>query len=184
MVIWHLFRIFFISGLLTFSGGIAMIPMLHTELVTKSNYLTEEEFYYYTAISQTLPGVISLTLACFVGKKIKGWRGLIACALAVILPAYSIMLIITILYHSLPQNGAIDGVFTAVRATAGVFVLEASLNMGRITAKTTRKVMVVIGVVFAVYVLNISVLTIIGLTFIYAILLSAYDYFWRGGGRA
>jgi chromate transporter len=61
-----LLKAYLIAGTFTFSGGMAMLPVIERELVTKHHFLSKEELFESSLISQTLPGVIALTNACFV----------------------------------------------------------------------------------------------------------------------
>lgn len=58
-----LFKTFFIASAFTFSGGLAMIPLLNEDLVKKNEYLTHEEFYHYVTLAQSIPGVTAVTTA-------------------------------------------------------------------------------------------------------------------------
>ena len=60
---------FFKIGILTFGGGMAMLPMLNSELVEKRKWVTEEEILDYFAIGQCTPGLIAVNTATFVGSK-------------------------------------------------------------------------------------------------------------------
>lgn len=127
-----LFKIYFITSLFTFSGGLAMTEALKRELVDKHNLISKEDFYNYASLSQSLPGVIGVTNASFVGYKIKGVSGMLTATFAVILPAFVFMLLATILYHLLPQGGPIYGALTAIRAVSSVFILSAALSMAKL----------------------------------------------------
>lgn len=127
-----LFKIYFITSLFTFSGGLAMVEALRRELVDKHNLIAKEDFYNYASLSQSLPGVIGVTNACFVGYKIKGISGMFTAAIAVILPAFVFMLGATILYHLIPKEGPIYGALTAIRAASAVFILSAAISIAKV----------------------------------------------------
>lgn len=126
-----LFKSFLIAGTLTFSGGVAMIPQLRKDLAENKKLISTEEFDEYATIAQTLPGVIALTTACFIGKKCNGIRGLIWAAIGTVLPAYTIMLLATILYGFIPNEGPAIMALTGIRATAGAFVFAAGVSLAK-----------------------------------------------------
>ena len=66
-----LFKVYLLAGTFTFSGGMAMIPVIERELCDKLNLITKKDLYEYTTLSQTFPGVIALTNACFVARFVK-----------------------------------------------------------------------------------------------------------------
>ncbi len=92
---WQLFKVYLMAGTFTFSGGMAMLPVIERELCQKRQLLPRDELYEYTTLSQTFPGVIALTNACFVGEKVNGKSGMLAAGLGAILPAFVLMLAAT-----------------------------------------------------------------------------------------
>jgi len=130
-----LFRVYFLTSLFTFTGGIAMLSTLKREICDRYKLMPEKEFYDYAAISQTLPGVIAVTNACFVGKKINGYMGMFIAALSAILPAFVFMLLATILFNLLPKTGPIYYGLSAVRAISVAFIFSAALTIAKLNLK-------------------------------------------------
>ncbi|KAF1305370.1 chromate transporter [Enterococcus saccharolyticus] len=128
---WSLFKAYLLAGAFTFSGGMAMLPVIEKELCEKKKYISKDDLYEYTALSQTFPGVIALTNACFVGKKINGTSGMFVAGIGAILPAYVLMTIATLLYQLIPQDGPILTALTAVRATSAAFLFAAAYTIAR-----------------------------------------------------
>lgn len=126
-----LFKVFLLAGTFTFTGGMAMLPVIHRELVEKRQMIKEEDFYEYATIAQTLPGVIALSTACLIGEKCNGKRGALVAAIGAILPAYGFMTLATLLYQFIPQGGAGRMALTGVRATCAAFVLAAGISLAK-----------------------------------------------------
>ncbi len=124
-----IFKLFALASTLTFSGGLATVPMLHEEIVIKRNEMSSESFYHYVSLGQTMPGVQVVSVACLLGYKINGRWGRYAASLGAIAPVLAIMTALTAAYRLLPQTGIIVYVMSAFRATAGVYILEAVLGM-------------------------------------------------------
>lgn len=112
-----------------------MLPLIERELCQKNQLISKEDLYEYTALSQTFPGVIALTNACFIGKKINGTQGMLLAGLGAILPAYLLMTLATLLYQLLPQDGAILLALTAVRATSASLLFEAAYTIAQYSIK-------------------------------------------------
>ena len=51
-ILWKLFASFFKTGLFTFGGGYAMLPLLKAEVVEKQKWATEDELLDYFSIGQ------------------------------------------------------------------------------------------------------------------------------------
>lgn len=130
-----IFWIFFKIGAFTFGGGLAMLPLIQKEVVDKRQWVSEEEILDIFAISQSVPGVIAVNTAIFVGNRVTGLSGAIAATLGVVLPAFiSIILVITILI-SLKGNIIVGKVFTGIRAASAALILLAALKLGKTAIK-------------------------------------------------
>ena len=62
-------------GVMTFGGGMAMLPILQREVVDNKHWATEEELVDYFAIGQCTPGIIAVNTATFIGQKYGGIAG-------------------------------------------------------------------------------------------------------------
>lgn len=131
----NIFWIFFKIGAFTFGGGLAMLPLIQRELVDKRQWVSEEEILDIFAISQSVPGVIAVNSAIFIGNRVVGLSGAIAAVLGVVLPAFvSIIMIITILI-GLKGNIIVNKVFTGIRAASTGLILLAAMKLGKTAIK-------------------------------------------------
>ncbi|NLY76381.1 MAG: chromate transporter [Firmicutes bacterium] len=129
--LWNIFWIFFKIGAFTFGGGLAMLPLIQREVVDKRDWVTEVEILDIFAISQSVPGVIAINSAIFIGNRLLGTSGAVAATLGVVLPAFlSIIIVITIL-TGLRGNVIVEKVFTGIRAAAAALILLAALKLGK-----------------------------------------------------
>ncbi len=126
-----LFKIYLIAGTFTFSGGMAMLPVIEREVCTKHKLMSRDELYEYSTLAQTFPGVIALTNACFVGRKINGRSGMFWAGLGAVLPAFVLMLLATMLYQLIPQRGITLAIMSAVRAASAAFLFSAAYSLAR-----------------------------------------------------
>lgn len=137
-----LLKVYLLAGAFTFSGGMAMLPVIERELSEKHGLIDKKSLYEYTTLSQTFPGVIALTNACFVGKKINGTRGMIFAGVGAVLPAYILMSIATLLYQMLPQQGPMLSALVAVRATSASFLFAAAYTIARYNLKAKVNIII------------------------------------------
>ena len=56
-LLWELFLTFAKVGVMTFGGGMAMLPILQREVVENKGWVTDEELVDYFAIGQCTPGI-------------------------------------------------------------------------------------------------------------------------------
>ena len=80
----ELFLTFAKIGVMTFGGGMAMLPILEREVVQNKHWATEEELVDYFAIGQCTPGIIAVNTSVFIGYRQRGVPGGIAAALGVV----------------------------------------------------------------------------------------------------
>ena len=82
--LWELFWTFAKMGVMTFGGGMAMLPILQREVVDSKGWATEEELTDYYAIGQCTPGIIAVNTATFIGQKYGGAAGGVVATLGVV----------------------------------------------------------------------------------------------------
>lgn len=126
MKVWvELFVAFFKTGLLTFGGGYAMLPVLKDEVVTKRGFIREDELLNYFAIGQCTPGIIAVNVATFCGYKLKKTRGAVWATFAMILPSLLIIMLIASVFKTLAAHEAIRHVLNGVRVGVCALLLKA-----------------------------------------------------------
>lgn len=151
-----LFLIFFKAGTFTFAGGLAMLPVIQKDVVEKYKLMTKEDFLEYATLAQTLPGVIALNCAAFVGGSAAGTLGMLVAGLGATFTAFVLMLAATILLQFIPQQGPVVGAFRCIRAASSALVLSAAFSLGRYNIKNTFSVIVMLAAFTLVFFANIS----------------------------
>ncbi len=81
-----LFLICFKSGAFVFGSGLAIVPILENDFVTKMGWITHSQFMDALAFGQMTPGPVLITVT-FVGYKVSGMTGAIAATVGVFLPS-------------------------------------------------------------------------------------------------
>jgi len=122
---------FFKVGILTFGGGMAMLPMLTSELVEKRKWVTEEEILDYFAIGQCTPGIIAVNTATFVGYKRRKALGGLITTLGVISPSIIIITIVAAFLGNISDNTYVQKALWGIRVAACALILEGILKIGK-----------------------------------------------------
>ena len=103
--VWLLFYTFAKIALLVVGGGLAMLPVIEEVFVKKKKLITEDELLDMVAMTQTMPGIVAVNSAIYIGMKVAGYVGAIAAAFGAILPSFLIILTIAIFFPNLnPHN--------------------------------------------------------------------------------
>lgn len=126
-----LFLTFIKIGAFLFGGGYSMLPLLIRELVENRGWTTEEELLDYFALSQCVPGVISVNTATFVGYKLSGLPGAITATLGVIFVPVLVILAIAIALKNLWQNPVVVHAFAGIRVAVAALIIAAVIRLLR-----------------------------------------------------
>lgn len=131
----QLFWVFFQIGLFGFGGGYAMLSMIQAEVVTRHHWLTTSQFTDIVAISQMTPGPIGINAATYVGYTSltnagnEWYWGIIGSAIAtmaVVLPSFILMLVISRFLISYWKHPAVGHIFRWLRpAVVGLLAAAA-----------------------------------------------------------
>ena len=144
--LWELFIAFAKIGVMTFGGGMAMLPMLQRELIDNRHWTTEEEIMDYFAIGQCTPGIIAVNTATFVGQKRRGDLGGIVATLGVVFPSLVIIIILAHAITSVSHLGWVKNAFAGIRACVAVQIINAVVKLGRksVVDKRTLAIFVIV----------------------------------------
>jgi len=130
-LLWQLFASFFRIGLFTIGGGLAMIPLLDRIAVREKKWFDEEEMMDCIAVSQSLPGVVAVNMATYVGKRKGGFAGALLATLGVILPSFLIILAIANILLRVGDNPYLAGAFTGIKAAVCGMILATVIRLGK-----------------------------------------------------
>lgn len=132
MNLWlELFFSFAKIGLLTFGGGLAMLPMLKYELVTKRGWVTEDEIMDYYAIGQCTPGIIAVNVATFIGYKKGKLLGGIIATLGMITPSVLIILLLASLLTNFMSYPLVASALVGIRGVVCALLLQTVIILTR-----------------------------------------------------
>lgn len=142
--IFQLILIFLKIGAFTFGGGIAMIPLIEREVVTKRKWITEKEMLDIIAIAESTPGVIALNTATYVGAKVKGFAGSLAASISVMLPSIIIIILISPFIIKYRDNMIVSYALIGIRASVIVLILNAIIKLFHANSKTLFSYIIII----------------------------------------
>ncbi len=147
-LLFELFLSFAKVGVMTFGGGMAMLPILQREIVENKHWATEEELTDYFAIGQCTPGIIAVNTATFVGQKQKGISGGILATLGVVFPSFVIISIIAAFLKSFADDPYVQSAFAGVRVCVCVLIINAVIKLWKKTV-VDKATLVIFVLVFA-----------------------------------
>lgn len=124
-------------GAVTFGGGLAMMPVLQKELITKRGWITDEELLDYYAIGQSTPGIIAVNVSTFVGYRQLGVLGGIVATLGIVTPSLLIIMLLAKLIDSVDEFPAVQKALKGVNVAVAALLTKVSFDFCK---KTIRNV--------------------------------------------
>lgn len=180
MILFNLYKAFFVIGLLAFGGGYASLPMIQEIIVNNTKWLSITEMIDVVTLSQLTPGPIAVNAASFVGTKMGSIPGAIFATLGVVTPQTILMLILGRMVFSGKKILVFDKMLGALRpgvvgliATATLSMMYSSMYIEKIAKPDFIGIMgFVVG--FLLYIKKVDMVKIIGVGAVVGILLGAF----------
>ncbi len=170
-----IFLTFLKIGAFTFGGGYAMIAILEDEFVSKKKWLDQDSFLNMVAIAESTPGPVAINSATYIGYKCAGVLGSILATVAVCLPSFVIIYLISLFFDKFLSLTYVTYAFKGIQvcviyliATAGIKMLKTvqrPTSIAIIVAVTTSMVVCsILSVSFSsiYYILICAILGLVG----------------------
>ena len=103
MIYLKLFGAFLEVGLFSFGGGYVSIPLIR-EIVLSYGWMDDEMITHMIAVSESTPGPLMVNMATYVGSTQGGFLGALIATLAVVLPAFLIIILIMAILRRFISN--------------------------------------------------------------------------------
>jgi chromate transporter len=147
-------------GFTAFGGPAAHIGIMHTEVVTRRKWLTDEEFLDLVGATNLIPGPNSTEMAIHIGFLRAGWRGLIAGGVSFIFPAVVMVMGLAWAYMKFNTTPQAAWLLYGIKPVVIAIILQALWQLGRKAVKTPFLGLVGV-LVAALYLYNINELLLL-----------------------
>ena len=134
-----LFLAFLKIASITVGGGYAILAAAREEFVERRKWLTEDDFSEMMTVIITVPGLLAINSAIYLGWKLHGARGAFASAFGALLPSVTVIMLIAAglssisdFLKSAPVQGAFKGILCGIIALSGL----AAVKMGKNNLKS------------------------------------------------
>ena len=126
-----LFLAFLKIASVTVGGGYAILAAAREEFVVRRSWLTEDDFSEMMTVIITVPGLLAINSAIYLGWKLHGFRGAFSSAFGALLPSVTVIMLIaaglsaiTDFLQSPPVQGAFKGILCGIIAMIGLTVIK------------------------------------------------------------
>ncbi len=147
----QLFITFLKIGAFTFGGGYAMIALLQNEFVEQKKWLKNDEFLDVVAIAESTPGPIAINSSTYIGYKMAGFWGSFFSTLAMCIPSFTIIFIISLFFDKFLELTFVKYAFKGIQVCVVYLIFTAGLKMLK-DIKKTKFNCIIFFVVLAVFV--------------------------------
>ncbi len=131
-------------------GGAASVGIMQTEVQEKRGWLSKEQFLEGMALVNTLPGPGGVQLGIFLGHTRAGWWGGVLAGLGFILPAFCILLSLTLIYEHYGALPRIRHLFYGLSpVVVGVFAMSV-YRLGRAAVRDGTQALLALAAALAV----------------------------------
>ncbi len=123
-------------GFTAFGGPAAHTALMHTEIVQRRKWLTDQEFLDLLGATNIIPGPNSTEMAIHVGFLRAGWPGLLAGGLCFLTPAMVMIVGLAwayVRFGSMPQA---QWLLYGIKPVVIAIIVQAVWNLGRKAART------------------------------------------------
>jgi chromate transporter len=129
MIYLRLFASFCITGLLSFGGGYAALPLIQEQCVEINHWLSAAEFSDLLTISQITPGPIAINAAAFAGMKAAGIIGSAVASAGFVLPPFIIVTLLFWVYKRYGHIRLVQDILNGFKPATAALVAAAAINI-------------------------------------------------------
>jgi chromate transporter len=145
----ELSQVFLKLGTMSY-GGSAMIGIMQADIQERRGWLTKESFLEGWALVSLLPGASMLQFCIYIGYRRAGWLGGVLAGLCFVVPAFFIMLGLTLLYDAYGALPVLRYAFYGVGPVVLGFFIVAVYRLARVAFKGWIEVLIAIAAAMAV----------------------------------
>lgn len=153
----HLFNLvltFMKIGAFTFGGGYAMISLIDHECIEKKKWLSHDELMNIIIIAESTPGPIAINCATYVGYRQAGFLGAILSTLAIVIPSFTIIFLISLFFNNILEIAIVDHAFKGINIAVGILILNAGIKMLKKMHKKKMQIIIMVCSLIAMLLIN------------------------------
>lgn len=106
-----------------------MIPLIQREVVDNQRWVERDDFVGLLTLAQSAPGPIALNSAAFVGYKKRGYMGALSALLGIVVPAFTVIMVVAIFFSSIRENVVVEAAFKALRPVVVALILAPTISL-------------------------------------------------------
>ena len=127
---WAAFAFWLKLGFISFGGPAGQIAIMHTELVERRRWISEQRFLHALNYCMVLPGPEAQQLATYIGWLMHRTSGGIVAGALFVLPSLFILIALSWIYLRFGNLPLVAGIFYGLKPAVTALVLHAAHRIG------------------------------------------------------
>ncbi len=140
----YLFLTFLKIGAISWGGFMALISVVQKQLVEKDKKVADEVILDSISLASVLPGPVAFNVVAYLGFHLRGIKGALVSMVAILLPAFSLILGLTYIYSIYEEVPAFTNFFLGVLPAVAAIIISVALNMARKNMKDLLQLVILI----------------------------------------
>jgi len=132
-----------------------MIALLENEFVIKRKWINNDEFTDMVAIAESTPGPIAINAATYIGFKMGDVLGSILCTVAVCIPSFLIIYLISLFFNVFIGIQWVAAAFRGIQICVIFLILSAGIKMLIKIKKTVFNIIAMVATVVSMVLLSV-----------------------------
>ncbi len=161
----YLFLKFLKIGSISFGGFMALVSIVQKELVEKDKTVDNEELLDGISLATVLPGPVAVNVITYLGYRLRGLAGGLISMLAVTLPSFLLILLLSWVYFSYGNIPEFKKFFDGVLPAVAAIILSVSIRMAKKNIRDIPQILIAIlafGLILGVGGFFITLLIVVG----------------------
>ncbi len=142
--LYSIFWTFIKIGSTAFGGFMALISVVQNYVVERRKLMTDEEMLDGVSLATILPGPIAFNVVAYVGYRLRGPMGALIATLAVTLPTYLFILVLSYGYFTWGEIPTVNKFFQGFIPAVTAIIAATVWNLGRKTLKGVPETLIAV----------------------------------------
>ncbi|MEM9624123.1 MAG: chromate transporter, partial [Pseudomonadota bacterium] len=143
-------------GFISFGGPAGQIAMMHTELVERRRWLSEQRFLHALNYTMVLPGPEAQQLATYMGWLMHGTFGGLIAGLLFVVPSLVLLVVLSWVYLVYGDVPAVAGLLYGIKPAVTAIVVLAAYRIGTRTLRNRALWLISLAAFLAIFLLQIA----------------------------
>lgn len=133
-----------------------MMPLIEREIIDKQEWIDRKEVLDIFALSEFVPGSLSINNSILIGYKIGKTLGAVVAMLGTVLPSLLIIIAFAALSNQLEEIWVVKAAFMGIRSAVAALILETGIKFLKLSSVNRLSIIISICTVFFIVFIGIN----------------------------